>query len=362
MALGDNAAIARRRPGMFVGDPSGPHAARLLVWELVSNAVDQHLAKRCGSISITLRDTTTTVEDDGPGLSIAVADGVSFVERACLAAHDFATLDGHTPHVHTSGLAGAGLFSVCAFSSHFALETTAEGRRYRLVTERGIPAGPLEDLGPSDIIGTRVSFAPDPAIFTRIDLDRGVIAARLHEIAMCAPSLRITLRDERTALIQSPNGAADFLDRRVDNVHQRIVPSFSRRERVDDVDVDVALRWEGYERPIIHAFANFGPNTDGTHVSGLHDGVKAAVYSRARKLRRRILKVPRTSLALGMRAVVAVRLHDARYQNPTKDILASPEARAAVAVVTERLLTNAFEHDAALSQQLVERVTWRLPR
>lgn len=57
----------RKRPGMYIGSTSSS-GLHHLVWEIVDNAVDEHLAKYCTKIDILLRkDGSVTVSDNGRG-------------------------------------------------------------------------------------------------------------------------------------------------------------------------------------------------------------------------------------------------------------------------------------------------------
>ncbi len=156
--------VIRKRPSMYIGDV-GPRGLGQLLWELLGNAVDEHLAGRCNTIAVTLeREGWVTVEDDGRGMPVTPGDdGRSLTETALRDWHDSPTLDGHKPHVHLSTM-GIGLVLVNALSDSMVIESRSEGRRYQVTCAEQKPSSPV-DLGPCESSGTRVRFRPDPAIF-----------------------------------------------------------------------------------------------------------------------------------------------------------------------------------------------------
>src|SRR5262245_18633865 len=112
----------RKRPGMYIGDSADGSGLAHLVWELVANSLDQHLAGRCSWVEVVLQqDGSVVVEDDGPGIPLVDADGLPFAEIALTRFHTRPTFDGHAPHEHI-GRYGVGLFVVNALSSHLTLD------------------------------------------------------------------------------------------------------------------------------------------------------------------------------------------------------------------------------------------------
>lgn len=116
---------------MYVGDTRDGSGARHMLWEVVANALDEHLAGRATRISVTIDpDDTLHVDDDGAGIPVHLVDGVPFPEVALTKPHRSGTLDGHAPHAHV-GLHGIGIFVVNALSSELVIESFRDGGHHR---------------------------------------------------------------------------------------------------------------------------------------------------------------------------------------------------------------------------------------
>jgi DNA gyrase/topoisomerase IV subunit B len=114
--------VMRKRPGMYIGDTRDGSGLHHMLWEVVANALDQHLKGHATKIDVTLNeDGSITVEDDGEGFPIHLVQGVPFAEIAMTTFHETGTLDGHVPHAHV-GLHGLGVSIVNALSSRLVLE------------------------------------------------------------------------------------------------------------------------------------------------------------------------------------------------------------------------------------------------
>jgi DNA gyrase subunit B len=344
----------RKRPGMYIGNVQDGTGLHQLVWELLANAIDQHLSGRCSLVSIQLHpDGSFTVEDDGPGIPVEPAgEGErSLLEEACTSLHHRATLDGHTPHVHVS-MNGVGLAAVSALGSRFLVETVRDGNLYRLCCERGsLVAGPT-CLGPTDRRGTRATVAPDPSIFASVALDAEAIAAKLREVSFLNPSLELRLVDGRAQTFLSPAGLADMipvLRGDATPLHEVLATSTT----VGDVKVTLALQWCTGRGGDVAGFANMTRTREGgTHVQGLWKGVAMLVLELVGKPRRPTAALG-ARLREGLYAAVAVEHHDPSFDSPTKSLVVSPDAGVAAATAIEQLLRPALRADPALERHLL---------
>lgn len=292
----------RRRPGMYVVDPTRD-AARELLTELIGNTVDQHLAGRCARVDVTVRPRGFTVADDGPGIAPSLVEPL------------FTTLFAHgrpdrtTPHVHLRfGLAGCGIAPVNALAARCVVESRHAGRWTRHRFSCGRPAGPFEDLGPVETSGLTVD----------VELDRTLILARPDIVDAALTLERIaaltTLRCTLNGVPVQAHGLAALIRRHVGPALPE-TPDLDFTGEEEGVRVCLALWREPTAARGIHgwSFVNFAPVTGGAHVEGL----LAAL----------------TDAGLARRAWVYglhVLLTEPRFGQPTRDWLDDPEVNGIV--------------------------------
>ena len=332
-------ASLRKRPGMYIGDVHDGSGLQHLLWEVVANAGDEHLAGFCRAIAITLHDDgRITVEDDGRGIAVApLADGTPFVEAVLTRMHDRATFDGHLEHVHV-GRHGVGIVSVNALSSQLVVETARDGRLRRQEHRAGAPTTPLADLGPTERRGTRITYAPDPAIFTNLELDVTAVRARLVQLAGLCPGLAVRLADQRSLSCVCPNGLTDLLARERRGDRRLPEQPLHARGAHDGVAVEVSLHWASHRwGGRVRSFVNLEETPDGgTHVAGLQRALRALVGEV------RGPEQDRMEWALTQRLVgiVAVTHFTPSFDRPTRSRLTSPEVRPVVEAVVHRCLRD----------------------
>ncbi len=324
----------RKRPGMYVGDTHDGSGRLQLLWELIANAFDEHLSGACDEIRVEIdAEGAFIVEDNGRGMRVDEVDGLPFAELALTRLHDAPTLDGHAPHEHL-GPRGVGLFPVCVLSQHLALRIFREGREYAQSYARGLPLGPLVEIGPTDQHGTRVRVLPDPEIFGDQPIETDAITARLYELACLFPSLNLCFTDRRERRFHVPDGLSGMLDAALRREGLRLDDTlFACAGLVDGVRIEAVATWTSRRDTRVESFANVCRTTDGgTHVAGLLRGlVQGARQSEAFAIDGERQEDLERAIGQGLRAVVCVRLADPAYARPTRDRLATPEVAEAVA-------------------------------
>ncbi len=350
----------RRRPGMYIGDTTDGSGLHHLIWEIIANSLDEHLAGHASKIRVSVEDDLAEIEDDGRGIPIAPSprQELSVLEWVLTTPHFGPTRDGHGPHVHVSPSGfGLGLAPVNALCEELEVEVWQKGFAWKQRYSRGRPLGPLERGARTARTGTRLRIRPDPSIFASTRFDRRSIEERLEEITLWNPRLTI---DFMSRPLREPRGAVAWIDRlaaenEVEVPEEVFVTSAIR----DDVFVEVAAAWSDAPYFDLRSFVGQSQTREGGHHEthfwrGL---VEALALRRPEAFRR----TPRASrwrhvLAPGLLGVVHVMLKDPNFAGPTRARLDSPAAGAAVrAQVAEAFYAYLAAHPA-LEAMLFERI------
>ena len=225
----------RKRPGMYIGDVHDGSGLHHLVWEVVDNAVDEHLGGFCTRMDVTIHfDGSVTVEDNGRGIPVGIMPerGVSAAEVVMTVLHAGGKFD-HSSYKVSAGLHGVGVSAVNAVSEWLKMEIKREGHVHFQEYRRGVPVAPLAVIGDTDKTGTKMTFKPDPTIFTD---DR--VPVTTSSPAACAscrsstPGFLITLTDERDGRhatarrFQYKGGIREFvehLNKAKEPVHDKVI-------------------------------------------------------------------------------------------------------------------------------------------
>jgi DNA gyrase subunit B len=368
IAVLEGLAAVRKRPGMYIGstDARGLHH---LVWEVVDNAVDEHLAGHAGRITVTVRaDGSVEVADDGRGIPVErhPKERKPAVEVVLTKLHAGGKFDQQAYAV-SGGLHGVGVSVVNALSVRTEVEVTRDGTRHRIAFKRGKRTEALHAVGRSKRTGTVVRFWPDPEIFDTTEFDDATIETRLRETCLLNPGLRIDYADERTgerATFQFRKGLADFVAELVGG-DEPLLPrplTIARAEVVDGkaLACDIAVNWaaSGFDERV-RSYVNVIRTTDGgTHEEGFRKAVTGTVnrWGQANKaFRKGEAGLTGDDLREGMVAVISVKMPDPQFEGQTKGKLGSAIMRGFVERCVNEGLTEWLDANPTLGRKVVKK-------
>jgi DNA gyrase subunit B len=345
----------RKRPGMYIGDTDDGTGFHHLVFEVVDNSVDEHLAGFCTRIDIIIHyDNSITVEDNGRGIPTGIhpVENRPTAELVMTVLHAGGKFGGAGYKV-SGGLHGVGVSAVNALSDWLKLEIRRDGKVYYQEYARGIPVTEFKQTGVTDRRGTKTTFHPDPEIFKNVlEFSFEQLAQKLRELAYLNSGLEIVIHDERsdkTASYKFEGGIATYvadLNSNKSPINEVVFLSGSH----EGCDVEVAMQWnEGYSE-LVTTFTNTIKNRDGgTHLTGFRQALTRTMNTYATEYK--LLKDAKggtlsgDDLREGLTAVVSVKVSDPKYSNQAKDKLVSSEVQTAVAaVVGEKLAAWCEQH------------------
>jgi len=354
----------RKRPGMYIGNVQDGSALHHLVWEAVDNSVDEHLAGHCTLVDITIHaDNSISVVDNGRGIPVGMHEkGVSAAEVVMTVLHAGGKFD-HDTYKVSAGLHGVGVSAVNAVSELFRLEIKREGHVWVQEYSRGIPLAPLHPVGDTDETGTKVTFKPDPQIFTLLEYSFDILTSRLRELAFLNPGLIIRISDEREPKKQEEycyqGGIVDFvalLNKSKDAINEKVI--FFQATQ-DNVMVDIALQWNDTYAEQVFCYTNNVHNKDGgTHLTGLRTALTRTFNGYGTK--NTLFKDIKQGLAgedvrEGLTAVVSVKHPDPSFDSQTKSKLVSGEVKGIVDNIVVDKLGAFFEENPVIAKKIIDK-------
>ena len=369
----------RRRPGMYIGDPD-ERGLHHMVFEVVDNSIDEHLAGFCDKIELTVHvDGSISVRDNGRGIPVGEKVGppdergkpkwkMPAVELVLTNLHAGGKF-GQGAYKYSGGLHGVGAKCTNALSDWFKVEVTREGKVYHMAFERGKTTEKLSVIGEiknKKNTGTLITFLPDPTIFTittEFKFER--LATRLRELAFLNPGLEIALADER---IDPPkketflykHGIDEFVRQLGENkqvIHPK--PINISRQR-DETFVDCVLQYNDSYNDQILCFANSIPNPDGgTHLTGFRTALTKAInqYARSNSLiKEKDPSISGDDVREGLVCVLSIKLPNPRFESQTKVKLVNTEVDGVVnSAVYDGLMTY-FDQNPPIARRIFDKV------
>ncbi|MGM1020460.1 MAG: DNA topoisomerase IV subunit B [Bacillota bacterium] len=362
----------RKRPGMYIGSTSSS-GLHHLVWEIVDNAVDEHLAKFCSRIDIIMhKDGSVTVIDNGRGIPTGMhKTGIPTPQVVFTILHAGGKFGG-SGYKKSGGLHGVGASVTNALSEWLEVEIYRDGKIHRQrfeywqdkkgVEHVGEPTTGLEVLGNTNKTGTKITFKPDIRVFQAgIHFNYDTLAERLQEIAFLNSGLRIQLKDERSGKSDEyfyEGGASQFvafLNEGKDVLHDVI--HFNAEK--EDVEVEIAIQYNAGYTETIASFVNSIPTRGGgTHETGFKTAYTRVMNDYARRtvmLKEKDKNLEGNDLREGMMAVISVKMAEVEFVGQTKDQLGSASARSTVDAIVSEQMQRFLEENPQVAQTLIKK-------
>ena len=360
----------RKRPGMYLGDPHDGSALHHCIWEVVDNAVDEHLAGHNPTMEGDLNpDGAISVTDHGRGIPVDMhhEEGVSAAEVIMTKLHAGGKFDNEAYKV-AGGLHGVGVSAVNAVSEWLHLEIHREGKVWEQRYKQGVPKAKLKSTGKTNSTGTKVSFKPDLTIFSDIvEFDFEQINTRLQRTSFLNGGLQIILRDLRgenpVEIDRTYDGGlkeyVSQMNSKKNTIHDEVIHIFGDKEGdKGEVHVEIALQWTDSYSESIDCFTNIIHNADGgTHMSGLRSSLTRTVnsYAQSRNLLKNLSSLSGDDVREGLGAVVSIKHPDPSFNAQTKAKLVTSEVAGIVEQIVNDKLGEHFEENPSIARAIVDK-------
>ncbi|HEV2063168.1 MAG TPA: DNA topoisomerase (ATP-hydrolyzing) subunit B [Thermoanaerobaculia bacterium] len=366
----------RKRPGMYIGDTDDISGLHHMVYELVDNSIDEAQVGFADHVSVTIRaDNSVTVEDNGRGIPVGMhkEHKRETLEIIMTDLHSGGKFDNNSYKV-SGGLHGVGVSVVNALSKRLEVEVRREGKVWQQAYEQGRPVAPIEAVGTAKKTGTKITFWPDPEIFSIKEFHFDGLSQRLRELSFLNPGVAISIRDERTdkkhdfAYEGGIKSFVEHLNKAKNPINDKVIffqdvkgGTGDPRRDTDKERVEVALQWnDGYSETLF-TFTNTINNRDGgTHLEGFKTALTRALqkYADAANLTKALKETGLSGddCREGLTAVVSVKMKDPKFSSQTKDKLVSSEVKTWVQQVVYEKLGSYLEENPRVAKRIVEKI------
>lgn len=356
----------RKRPGMYIGSVS-VKGLNHLIYEIVDNAVDEHLNGYCDSIWVTLeKDGSATIKDNGRGVPVDMHPKGLPAARIVYTTLHAGGKFGDGAYKTSGGLHGVGSSVVNALSAYMDVQISKGGGIHHDRYERGVPVVELVDgllpiIGKTRQTGTMINFLPDEEIFDKIRFKADAVKSRLHETAYLNPKLTIffenkRLGEEEKVVFHEEEGIQGFV-RALNDGKETIHEVIAFHGESEHIVVDAAFQYiNDFQENILGFCNNIYTQEGGTHLTGFKTSFTTVINSYARELG--ILKdkdanFTGADVRNGMTAVVSIKHPDPRFEGQTKTKLDNPDATKATAQITNEELQLFFDKNLEILKNVI---------
>lgn len=359
----------RKRPGMYIGstDTKGLHH---LVYEVIDNSIDEHLAGYCNKIITTIHpDNSITVKDNGRGIPVGMHDKLkkSALEVVMTILHAGGKFDKNTYKV-SGGLHGVGVSCVNALSIYFKAEVHRNGHIYQQEYSIGKPTSEVIITGDAEDTGTIITFKPDASIFETLEYKFETLSNRMRELAYLNKGLTLVLIDERpdengktrNESYHSEGGLSEFvtyLDKSRTSIINNPIHVVGKE---DNIEVEVAMQYNtSYSENIFSYVNNINTREGGTHVRGFRMAI-ARLFKQYgedngyfKKLK---FAVSGEDFREGLTAIISVKVPEPQFKGQTKGELGNSEVTSIVSQIVGEALKHFLEENPAEAKRILEKV------
>jgi DNA gyrase subunit B len=359
----------RKRPGMYIGstDSKGLHH---LVWEVVDNSIDEHLAGHCSQITTTIHtNNSISVQDDGRGIPTGMHAKLqkSALEVVMTVLHAGGKFDKNTYKV-SGGLHGVGVSCVNALSIHLKAEVHREGKVFVQEYKQGKPQADVAVIGDAEDTGTKVTFTPDPEIFEELVYKYEILANRMRELAYLNKGLRLILIDEREVVdgevkkeeFYSEGGLKEFVtyvDRAKTKILDEPIYVVGKEE---NVEVEVAMHYNTSYSETIYSFVNnINTREGGTHVNGFRRAVNRVFkqYGDDNGMFKKLkFSISGEDFREGLTAIVSVKVPEPQFKGQTKGELGNSDVTGIVSRAVGKVIQHFLEENPKLAKRIIDKV------
>lgn len=356
----------RKRPGMYIGSVS-TRGLNHLIYEIVDNAVDEHLAGYCDKITVTLEaDGSATVEDNGRGIPVGMHEkGISAERLVFTTLHAGGKFDD-SAYKTSGGLHGVGSSVVNALSTYLTVWVKSGGFIYEDRYERGNPVVELVDgllpvVGKGRGSGTKVNFLPDDTIFDKTRFKEDEIKSRMHETAYLNPELTILFEDKRKDQPEQieyhePEGIIGFI-RDMNKSAESVCDVIYFKGENEGISVEGAFQYINEFHENVLGFCNNIYNSEGgTHLTGFKTAFTNIINTYARELgilKEKDANFTGADVRNGMTAVISIKHPDPRFEGQTKTKLDNQDAAKVVSKITGEEVVRYFDRNLETLKKII---------
>lgn len=356
----------RMRPSMYIGgtDARGLHH---LLWEIVDNSVDEHLAGHCTEIVVTLHKdgSSCTVEDNGRGIPVDTHPKTkkSTLETVLTTLNAGGKFNSQA-YARSGGLHGVGSSVTNALSIEMVATVYRDGHEWSQRYKRGRPTTPLKQVRPFRGKGTTIYFRPDEEIFSKTTFNSDTIRQHLEDIAYIHAGLKIIFNDEtkkEKLEFYHPDGIVSYLEKILAEGQKKSIHEQALSTSRDDgkVKIEAVMRWTEATDEQIRSYVNgIRTHAGGTHESGMRSAVAKAVrnYIEVHDIKVKGVTIENSDIREGMLAILSVFLPNPMFQGQTKEKLNNPEMSAAVEGMVRPALETWLNNNPTIADAVIGRI------